>query len=100
MARKHPDLWFEDGSVVLCAENMLFRVHMSLLSLHSVCFRDMFAIARPRSQCAPRLGHDSQDAEDGDDELKEFDGCPIVHLHDAAEDVAHLLNALYDPYGR
>jgi hypothetical protein len=76
---KHQDLWFEDGSIVLNAENCLFRVHISQLSRHSVCFRDMFAIPQPQL----------------DDQLD----CPLVHLHDSPDDVANLLFALYDgPY--
>jgi hypothetical protein len=102
--RRHPDLWFEDGSVVLCAEGTLFRVHMSLLSRHSVCFRDMFAIPQPSrnpgitTQCVQtKLGP----ADARDDHLREYDGCPVVHLHDIAEDVGNLLTALYDgPYAR
>ena len=95
--RRHPDLWFEDGSVVLCAEDTLFRVHMTLLSRHSVCFRDMFTIARPRSQCAQTVsGLGAEHGQGDDDELKEHDGCPVVHLHDVAEDVGNLLTALYD----
>src|SRR5262245_8059459 len=35
---QHPDLWFIDGSVVLRAENTLFKVHISQLSRHSVLF--------------------------------------------------------------
>jgi hypothetical protein len=98
--QRHPDLWFDDGSVVLCAENTLFRVHISQLSRHSVCFRDMFAMPQPKSD----LGKSLPCAQIGDGKedvfyLKEYDNCPVVHLHDAAEDVGNLLTALYDgPY--
>ena len=93
--RRHPDLWFQDGSVVLSAENTLFQVHISQLSRHSVCFRDMFAIPQPTiAACLPLV--------DGCDallDLKDGHDCPVVHLHDKAEDVANLLTALYDgPY--
>lgn len=78
---RHSDMWFEDGSVICRAENVLFRVHMSQLSRHSVCFRDMFALAST-----------SASKNDAD----EIEGCPVIVLHDAAEDVGNLLTALYD----
>lgn len=81
---RHADLWFPDGSVVLHAENTLFRVHMSQLSRHSVVFRDMFSL--PRSSAS---AHDLSA-----DDI--YEGCPLVRLHDLAEDVANLLSALYD----
>jgi hypothetical protein len=70
-------VWFEDGSVVLSAEKREFRVHRSLLSLHSVVFRDMFSIPQ------------RSDLPEGP-----------IELHDDPDDLAHLLHALYDisPY--
>lgn len=80
--QRHPDLWFDDGSVVCRAENTLFRVHMSQLARHSECFRDMFALAKP-----------SKEEEDV------VDGCPVLDLQDSPQDLASLFAALYDgPY--
>ncbi|THH19822.1 hypothetical protein EW146_g1429 [Bondarzewia mesenterica] len=87
---RHADLWFPDGSVVLHAENMLFRVHMSQLSRHSVIFRDMFSLPRP--QTLPGLSRDGH-AVLADDM---YESCPVVKMHDSAEDIANLLTALYD----
>ena len=75
---RHPDLWMDDGSIVIQAENSQFRIHRTTLSRHSPVFRDMFSIPQPT---------------DSDDTV---DGCPIVRLSDSAEDVTHLLAALYD----
>ncbi|KAF7351123.1 BTB domain-containing protein [Mycena sanguinolenta] len=73
------DHWYKDGSVVLQAENVQFRVHWSLLSKHSSFFRDLEGLPQPPNQ--PTI-----------------DGCFIVYLHDSAVDVQYLLDAIYDPY--
>ncbi|KAJ7018360.1 hypothetical protein C8F04DRAFT_1303474 [Mycena alexandri] len=44
--------WFDDGNVVLQAENTRFRVHWSLLCLHSSVFRGMRAFLNGCSRCA------------------------------------------------
>ncbi|KAF9052290.1 hypothetical protein BDZ89DRAFT_1088430 [Hymenopellis radicata] len=76
---RHHDLWFDDGSVVCRAENTLFRVHMSQLARHSVCFRDMFQLA----------SHEPNHHDD-------IEGCPLIFLHDSALDVESLLVSIYD----
>ncbi|KAJ6581624.1 hypothetical protein B0H19DRAFT_1116050 [Mycena capillaripes] len=72
------DIWYPDGSVVLQVQDTQFRVHWSVLAQHSSFFRDMQALPQPP---------------DG----PSVDGCPVVELQDAIEDVKHLLPALYDP---
>ena len=83
---QHPDLWFSDGSVVLKAESTLFRVHKSQLARRSLFFRDLFSLPQPASDA---VGLDGA-----------FDDCPLLVLHDSAEDLSNLLKALYDggPY--
>ncbi|KAJ6497612.1 hypothetical protein C8R45DRAFT_1093963 [Mycena sanguinolenta] len=71
-------VWYNDGSVVLQAENTLFRVHWSVLSQHSSFFRSFKDLPQPPNQPA-------------------VDSCPVVELQDSAVDVEHLLTALYDP---
>jgi hypothetical protein len=91
---RHADLWFLDGSVVLKAENTLFRVHISQLSRHSAFFRDLFSLPQPPN-CRPPMTNSSKCVLDG----THLDGCSVVYLHDTAEDVGNLLTALYDgPY--
>ena len=75
---RHSDLWFDDGSIVLCVEKTLFRVHRTTLCTHSEIFSDMFSL--PRSL---------------DEHMVE--GCPLVLLPDRACDVEHLLKAMYNP---
>lgn len=83
---RHPDLWFSDGSVVLKAESTIFRVHISQLARRSLFFRDLFSLPQPTNDT---VGLDGT-----------FDGCPLLVLHDSAEDLSNLLTALYDggPY--
>ncbi|KAF4615852.1 hypothetical protein D9613_012381 [Agrocybe pediades] len=73
------DLWFDDGNVVLQAEKTQFRVHRSVLSLHSSVFRDMFS--------APLLHGDST-----------VDGCPLVIVQDTSMDWENILSVLYRGY--
>jgi len=82
---KHVDLWFSDGSVVLQAESTLFRVHKSQLARRSVVFSDMFTLPQPVVTTSHATFADES-----------YEGCPVVRLHDLAEDVANLLLALYD----
>ncbi|KAJ7502979.1 hypothetical protein B0H11DRAFT_2188099 [Mycena galericulata] len=72
------NIWHDDGSVVLQAGDMQFRVHWSVLSLNSSFFRDMKGLPQPPDQPS-------------------VEGCPIVELSDAVEDVEYLLKALYSP---
>ena len=77
-----PDLWFDDGSVVLHVESTLFKVHRSILSSNSEVFCGMFSVPQPPT---------NMNISDG-----VIDGCPVVHLPDHAMDWTHVLKALYD----
>jgi len=110
---KHPDLWFEDGSVICRAENTLFCVHMSQLARHSLVFNDMFMLPQgPGSEESMQMGSfmtmsgpsssaEMQSTMGGNDHALRMKTrtVPVVYLYDAAEDVANLFTALYDgPY--
>ncbi|KAI1787711.1 hypothetical protein LXA43DRAFT_1097993 [Ganoderma leucocontextum] len=41
---KDPEVWLSDGNIVFISQNTVFRVHMSVLSLHSEVFRDLFLL--------------------------------------------------------
>lgn len=71
-------LWFEDGNLILKAENTLFRVYGGLLAARSSVFRDMLGFPPP---------------EDGNATM---DGCPIVTVYDSAKDMAYFLRAVFD----
>lgn len=72
--------------IVLRAENTLFRVHKSLLARHSGFFHDLFTLPQPEKDAKSVSVCASGEIED----------CPVLHLHDAPEDVANLLTALVD----
>ncbi|KAL9713678.1 hypothetical protein Ac2012v2_003289 [Leucoagaricus gongylophorus] len=94
---RHDNLWFYDGSLVCRAENVLFRVHMSLLARQSVCFENMLAIPQPETELDEKTGFDLSQEKDGNAGGKAFKGrIPIIVLHDSAEDVENLLRALID----
>lgn len=83
----HPDLYFEDGNVVLSALNgsgdrSYFRVHKSILCKHSPVFEQMFML--------PPLTEE-------DKVVETYDGVPAVDMPDSAEDVGSFLGVLYDP---
>ncbi|KAF4610799.1 hypothetical protein D9613_006677 [Agrocybe pediades] len=74
-------LWFDDGNVVLQAEKTLFRVHKSVLALHSEVFSDMFRLPLPSDNSSQPMFEE---------------GCPLILLSDLADDVASLLSNIYE----
>ncbi|KAJ7018596.1 hypothetical protein C8F04DRAFT_1151007 [Mycena alexandri] len=78
-AVKRSEIWHPDGSVVLQAQDTQWRVHFSVLAMHSSFFRGMLGLPQPPDQPS-------------------VDGCPIIELlGDSVEDVENVLRALYDP---
>ncbi|KAH9932290.1 uncharacterized protein B0H18DRAFT_52707 [Fomitopsis serialis] len=73
---KDKEAWFYDGNIDIVAEGIAFRVHRSVLSLHSDLFRDMLSIPQ------------AQDAGTSSD-------VPAVDVTDSADDMRHLLLTLY-----
>ena len=71
------DIWYEDGNVILQAENIQFRVHRGILAQCSTVFRDMFSFPQPPSS-----------------DVEMVEGCAVVHLSDTAEEVGYILKAL------
>ncbi|KAI5896506.1 uncharacterized protein SCHCODRAFT_01092028 [Schizophyllum commune H4-8] len=77
--KRVPSLWFPDGNLVLRVDRHLFRVHTSILSLHSSFFRDMSALSKP-------------------DAGETYDGAALVTLSDDdPRDVRQFLKAVYIP---
>ena len=79
-------IWFEDGNVVVSAQNVAFRARKSVLSLHSQAFRDLFAVPQPS-----KAEDNSSTAQPGDT----FDDCPVVRVTDTSYDFRELLRAIY-----
>ncbi|KAJ7446323.1 hypothetical protein FB451DRAFT_1567861 [Mycena latifolia] len=77
--KKIDDLWFSNDTVILRAENTIFRVTKSILAARSPVFQAMFALPQPTSN--------------GDQIM---DGSPVVRLQDSAADVESFLRAIFD----
>ncbi|KAJ7494486.1 hypothetical protein B0H11DRAFT_1654592, partial [Mycena galericulata] len=75
---RDPDLWFEDGNIVVQAEDYEFCLLKSFLTKRSPIFKDVFSLPQP------------EDAE-------RINGCPVVRIHDSGEDAAHFFKAIFDP---
>ncbi|KAF7974530.1 hypothetical protein HWV62_11996 [Athelia sp. TMB] len=73
------DVWYDDGNIILQAENTQFKVVKSILQRNSSVFKDMLSLPQPTSS---------------DTELVE--GCPVVHLSDSADEVRYVLKALFE----
>lgn len=77
-AERVEDLWFEDGNLILQAENSLFRIYSGFLAARSSVFRDMLAFPPP-AEGNPMM-----------------DGCHIVTVYDSAKDMTVFLKAIMD----
>ncbi|OBZ70939.1 hypothetical protein A0H81_09344 [Grifola frondosa] len=79
--QRDEEFWFRDGSIVLIARNIAFRVYQGLIAEQSDIFRDLFAVPQPMN---PDM----------------MDDCPAVHLSDSPEDLRHLLRVLLPSQNR
>lgn len=75
---KSADVWFPDGSVVLCAGDTLFRVYSGILALHSSVFKDLFTLPQPLN------------------DSESFDECPLIALQDGEEELRDFLRVVHD----
>ncbi|KAH9900671.1 hypothetical protein C8Q73DRAFT_675165 [Cubamyces lactineus] len=78
-AVRDKDYWFEDGNIVLVARGISFKVYKGLLAEHSSVFRSMFLVA----QASPQPAEQS------------VDGCPVVYLDDAPEDLRQFFKFIF-----
>jgi hypothetical protein len=74
---RHGRYYFEDGNVVLLAESTLFRVHRSVMALHSEIFEDMFSMPQPAT-------------------VSTVDGVPLLRLSDTEKQVSWMLETFYE----
>lgn len=68
------EFWFDDGSIILVAGTVEFRVFKSILAQYSPVFSDMFSLPQPSFTSSSPA-----------------DPCPVVHLSDSPEDLRHIL---------
>ncbi len=75
--QRDPDVWFDDGNVIVIAQRTAFRFHRGTLAQHSEIFRSLFSIPQPTSPDT-------------------MDGCPVICVTDTPYDFKFLLRAIYD----
>jgi hypothetical protein len=75
--RRVPELWFDDGTLVLQAGSCIYRVYKGLLTMQSPVFLEIISI--------PQM-----------DKVELMEGCPVIHVHDPPEDVTNFLKAIHD----
>jgi hypothetical protein len=76
--RRCEELWYEDGTVVLRAGNLLHRVYSGMLSRESAVLKTMFSLPRT-------------------DDDERYDGLPYVCLPDNEYEVTVMLKAIHYP---
>ena len=76
-SERDSELSFDDGNIVIVAEEVAFRVHKSLLSRNSIVFRDLF-LAQQTLLADP------------------IDHCPSMRVSDTSFDLRELLRLVYD----
>ncbi len=79
--RKDEELWYEDGTIVVVAGNIEFRVYKGVLAAHSPVFADMFSLPQPQPTSVSQS-------------LEEPQCCPVVSVNDSPEDLRLVLKAI------
>ena len=87
-------LWFEDGNVVIVAEESGFRVHKGILSRHSAVF--VKVLEHPSSVDSDALVDELGLVIDADN--TKIEGNVVVHVSDSTHDFGHLLRTFYDGF--
>ena len=81
--KQDEEFWFDDGTVILVARDIEFRVYRGVLAGLSSVFKDLFAEHHAfREVCMNIQG------------VPTFP-CPVVQVSDSPEDLRHLLRACF-----
>lgn len=70
-------VWFEDGNIMVVAQDTGFRIYRGVLAAHSPIFGDMFTMSQPT-------------------DAKLLDGCPVVRISDSSHDFRAFLSVLFN----
>ncbi len=81
MSKPDPGLWFPDGDVCIVAGDKSFCVHKGWLSLRSETFKVQVFEANDRNENTATVT---------------FQGVPVYHVSDGADDMSTLLRTMYD----
>ena len=77
--KKDEEFWFEDGTVILHAGDVEFRVYGGLLESHSTVFKELFAQSHPTRAVSIAGRTDFL--------------CPVIKLSDSPHDLRHVLRS-------
>ena len=99
---KHSAFWFEDGSIIVSAVSnkrplvtILFKVHKSILSLHSNIFRDLFTVSDD-SEKQKQSSEDEKKSQVSEPTIQQlYEGVPVVEVQDKAEDWDTMFKTMY-----
>ncbi|EKM57229.1 uncharacterized protein PHACADRAFT_93141 [Phanerochaete carnosa HHB-10118-sp] len=72
-----PDLWFDDGNLVLQAEQTLFQVYKGILCRESPVFADMLSLGPGQSE-------------------EHYEQVPLVRMPDSAEEMTLFLSVIFN----
>ncbi|KAI1781650.1 hypothetical protein LXA43DRAFT_647555 [Ganoderma leucocontextum] len=81
VVKKDEEFWLDDGTVILVARDVEFRVYKGLLASLSPVFKDRFA----ERHALRRVSVDEQQTL----------SCPVVHVADSPEDLRRLLRVCF-----
>ncbi|KAI0690212.1 hypothetical protein BC835DRAFT_1212775, partial [Cytidiella melzeri] len=70
-------LSYDDGNLIVVAENTIFQVHRSVLARKSALFKDLLSLPQPDTE-------------------ERIDGLPVVRLLDSSADAAMLIDSIYN----
>lgn len=76
--RRDEEFWEDDGTIVLIARDVEFKVYKGVLAHHSTVFADMFSLPQPPTSETSETAY----------------GCPVVHLDDSPDDLRLVLRAI------
>ncbi len=79
--QRDEEFWFADGTVVLVARNVEFRVYKGILSIHSPIFAKMFTLPQPEDAATATATS----------EQSQLQECP---LYDSPEDLRHVFRVM------
>jgi hypothetical protein len=77
LVKRSPDVWFDDGTIILEAESTQFKVFKGILAANSTVFNDMLVVGS------------------NTDNNEMVENCPVVHVYDTALDLKHFLKAIH-----
>ena len=75
----HLSVYYHEGTLVLQAQSVVFRVYGEQLALQSSVFDDILSIPQPPAA-----------------EQERYDGCPVIRVQDTPLDMYHFLKAIHE----